>query len=152
MRRQELEIKDRKIIDEIIKKSRVCRLGLSYNDIPYVIPLCFGYDKRQLFFHSYNIGEKIDIIKKNNKVCFEFDIDCEPIPSENACDWQMKYKSVIGFGKASLVTNIGEKIEALNIIMQQYTNQSKFQYSDSSLNKIAIIRVDIESITGKISE
>ncbi len=29
------------------------------------------------------------MLKKNNLVCFKFDIDYEPIKSDKACDWLM---------------------------------------------------------------
>jgi nitroimidazol reductase NimA-like FMN-containing flavoprotein (pyridoxamine 5'-phosphate oxidase superfamily) len=152
MRRKEKEIKNRKIIDEIIHKSKVCRLALSENNTPYIIPLCFSYDHSRLFFHSFHSGKKIDIIRKNNKVCFEFDIDCELVAAEDACSWGMKYKSVIGIGRATLVTDMEGKKKALDIIMQQYSDESGFCYSDRSLKEVTVIRVDIKNITAKKSE
>ena len=43
MRRKDKEILDKKEIESIIKKAGVCRLGLSDNNIPYIVPLNFGY-------------------------------------------------------------------------------------------------------------
>lgn len=39
MRRSEREIKDRKVIDDMIRRSRVCRLAMCDEDRPYVVPL-----------------------------------------------------------------------------------------------------------------
>lgn len=36
-------------------------------------------------FHSNGYGQKLDMLKKNNSVCFEFDIDYEFIKSDNIC-------------------------------------------------------------------
>jgi nitroimidazol reductase NimA-like FMN-containing flavoprotein (pyridoxamine 5'-phosphate oxidase superfamily) len=47
MRRTEKEI-GRAEIDAIIRRSQVCRLGLSDQGEPYVVPLCFGYDGQAL--------------------------------------------------------------------------------------------------------
>ena len=87
MHRKDKEITDIKSIEKIIKKAKVCRLALSLNDTPYIVPICFGYRAETIYFHSAKKGKKIDIIKKNNKVCFEFDIDHELVKSENACKW-----------------------------------------------------------------
>ncbi len=44
MRRKDKEIKDIGEIEFIINKSKVCRIALSDNDSPYIVPVCFGYN------------------------------------------------------------------------------------------------------------
>ena len=151
MRKKENEITEASAIEAIIKKSLVCRLALSYNDSPYIVPLCFGYEDKVLYVHGSQKGKKIDIIKKNQKVCFEFDINTEIVKAEDACHWSMKYRSVIGFGKAQLLEDIEEKRKALNIIMSQYSDGT-FEFNDAVLKKTFVIKVEIESMTGKQSE
>ena len=150
MRRKEKEITEESAIEAIIKKSLVCRLALSDDNSPYIVPLCFGYRDRVLYFHGSLKGKKVDIIKKNQKVCFEFDINTEIVKAEDACHWSMKYQSVICFGKAILLEDVEEKRKALNIIMSQYSDRS-FQFNDALLKKMAVIKVEIESMTGKQS-
>ena len=150
MRRSEKEITDESAIEAIINASLVCRLALSDQDQPYIVPLSFGYQDRTLYFHSALEGKKIDILRKNNRICFEFDVNTEIIEAEKACKWGMKYQSVIGFGKAVLVENIQEKQKALNIIMNHYSDRN-FQFPDKAIEKIAVIKIKIESMTGKHS-
>ncbi len=151
MRKKEKEITEASAIEAIIKKSLVCRLALSDDNFPYIVPLCFGYRDRVLYFHGSLKGKKIDIIKKNQNICFEFDINTEIVKAEDACHWSMKYRSVIGFGKAVLLEDIEEKRKALNIIMSQYSDRT-FQFDDAILKKTFVIKVEIESMTGKQSE
>jgi nitroimidazol reductase NimA-like FMN-containing flavoprotein (pyridoxamine 5'-phosphate oxidase superfamily) len=73
LRRADKEITDRDEIESIIRKSLVCRLGLTDNARLYIVPLCFGYTDNRLYFHSATEGRKIEILKRNNEVCFEFD-------------------------------------------------------------------------------
>ena len=148
MRRKESEIKDIASIEEIIRKAQVCRLALSENDRPYIIPLCFGYKDKTLYFHSAREGKKLRILKKNNNVCFEIDTDRELIKGKKACSCSMKYRSVIGFGKAELIEETELKRRALNIIMQNYF-EGFFKYPDEAVNNTVIIKVEIESMTGK---
>lgn len=150
MRRSEKEITDKSAIEAIINASLVCRLALSDGDQPYIVPLSFGYQDRILYFHSALEGKKIDILKKNNRICFEFDVNTKIIEAEKACKWGMKYQSVIGFGKAVLVENIQEKQKALNIIMNHYSDRN-WQFPDKVIKKTAIIKIEIESMTGKHS-
>jgi nitroimidazol reductase NimA-like FMN-containing flavoprotein (pyridoxamine 5'-phosphate oxidase superfamily) len=150
MRKKEKEITEASAIEAIIKKSLVCRLALSDDNFPYIVPLCFGYRDRVLYFHGSLKGKKIDIIKKNQNICFEFDINTEIVKAEDACHWSMKYRSVIGFGKAQLLEDIEEKRKALNIIMSQYSNGT-FEFNDAILKKSGVIKVEIENMKGKQS-
>jgi nitroimidazol reductase NimA-like FMN-containing flavoprotein (pyridoxamine 5'-phosphate oxidase superfamily) len=148
MRRSKEEITDRTAIDAIIRQCRVCRLGLSDGEEPYIVPLCFGYDGEALYFHSALEGRKIDILRKNNRVCVEFDIPEEMKEAEEGCKWGIRYRSVIGFGTAYLM-NVGEsKRKALEILMAQYSDK-EYAFPDDVVAKTAIIKVVISRITGK---
>lgn len=150
MRRKEQEISDESAIKTIIEKAVVCRLGMVDGNKPYIVPLCFGYHENVLYFHGALKGRKIDFIRMNPNVCFEFDLITETIESKNACDWNMKYQSVIGFGKAVFIESSEEKRKALRIIMAQYSDR-QFQFPENGLKTTAVIKVQVESITGKQS-
>lgn len=151
MRKKDKEIKDENTIESIIKRATVCRIGLSENNVPYIVPLNFGYKDNCLYFHSAREGKKIDMIRNNNEVCFEIDIDSEIVKGEDACGWSMKYYSIIGFGKAFFVEGAEEKRKALDIIMEHYSGKSSFEYPEETVDNSTIIKVKIESMTGKKS-
>ncbi|MGZ6240829.1 MAG: pyridoxamine 5'-phosphate oxidase family protein [Syntrophales bacterium] len=148
MRRSEREIKDRAGIDAMIRQCLVCRLGLFDGEEPYIVPLCFGYDGEGLYFHSASAGRKIDILRKNSRVCFEFDIPEGMREAEQGCRWGIKYRSVIGFGTAEIVDNQEDKKKALQIIMAQYSDK-EFIFPEDVVAKTAIIKVVITRVTGK---
>jgi nitroimidazol reductase NimA-like FMN-containing flavoprotein (pyridoxamine 5'-phosphate oxidase superfamily) len=150
LRRKEKEITDIKEIEFIIQQSQVCRLALADEGLPYIVPLCFGYKNKMLYFHSAKEGQKIDILRRNRQVCFEFDIDARVRSGKTACAWGMGYKSVIGYGTASLVEDPEEKQKALDIIMRQYS-EGEFEYSAKNLAEMLVIKVVISAMTGKKS-
>lgn len=149
MQRTEREIKDRNEIETILHNATVCRLGLSMDNIPYIVPLNYGYKDNCLFFHCAKEGEKIEIIRQNNNVCFEIDIDSNIKKSDSPCKWSAHYKSVIGFGRAYFITEREEKVKGLDVIMSHYSDASKFEYADKSLDNVLIIKVEIDEMTGK---
>lgn len=151
MRKKDREIKDKKLMESILERATVCRVGLSENNVPYIVPVNFGYRDNCLYFHSAKEGKKIDMIRGNNNVCFEIDIDSEVVKGEKACGWTMKYYSIIGFGRAFFVEGFEEKRKALDIVMEHYAGKSSFEYSEGAVNNAAIIKVEIESMTGKKS-
>lgn len=151
MRRNDKEITDKKAIEDIILRSEVCKLAMCEENMPYIVPLCFGFKDNALYFHSAPKGKKNEILKKNPNVCFEFEIFTQVIKSAKACKWGMKYRSVIGFGKAGFIADDDLKRQAFDIIMNQYADGS-FIYEEALLKSTVIIKVEIHSMTGKQSE
>jgi len=150
MRRKDREITNIDEIEGIIKKAICCRIALVDKDEPYIIPVSFGYEKDTLYFHSALEGHKAELIRNNNNICFEIDTDVEVIKGEKPCQWAMKYRSVIGKGKASILKNGEEKAHGLSVIVKHYA-ESDFSFSKSELDPVLVVRVDIERITGKQS-
>jgi uncharacterized protein len=150
MRRKEREIKSVGAIEDVLRRATVCRLGLCEDNRPYVVPVCFGYKDNALYIHCGPEGKKLEIIRKNNNVCFEVDIDKKLVKTERPCKWGFNYKSVIGFGKAVLVEDADTKRKALDIIIQQFS-ANVFEYPEETVRKTTIIKVEIESMTGKQS-
>jgi len=148
MRRKDKQIDDVTAIESIIQRAKVCRLAMCDGGRPYIVPLCFGYKDNALYFHSAGEGKKLEVLKRNANVCFEFDIDTQLIKAEKPCDWGLRYKSIVGFGKAELIDGIELKREGLDIIMHQYS-QGTFEYPQEAIANITIIKVEIESMTGK---
>ena len=151
MRRSDREITDKKAMEDIILRSKVCKLAMCEQNLPYIVPLCFGFKDNTLYFHSAPQGKKIEILKNNPNVCFEFEILTQVVKSAKACRWGMKYRSVIGIGKAVFIIDEDLKRQAFDIIMNQYADGS-FIYEDGSLKSAVIIKVEITSMTGKQSE
>lgn len=150
MRRKDKEIKSKKQIRAIIDKALVCRLAMLDGKKPYIVPLCFGLIGNTLYFHSTKSGKKLSVLKKNPHVCFEFETGVELVPSDVACGMGMKYKSVIGFGKASIVEDSVEKKKALGAIVRHYSDAA-CQFPAAILEKTVVFKVEIIEMTAKKS-
>ena len=150
VRRKDKEVAQIAEIESIIKNCEVCRLGLTNGNAPYVVPLCFGYEKNVLYFHSAAKGQKIELLRENPNVCFEFDTVFEVVKSDEPCAWSMKYQSVIGFGKAVFVESTEEKRKALDVILAHYSNRD-FEFPEKKVRATAVIKVEIDSMTCKQS-
>jgi len=150
MRRKDKQMTEEIEVTDVLQRSQVCRLAMSDGLHPYIVPLCFGFQDNAIYVHSASEGRKLDLIRKNNSVCFEFDIDIELVKNNYPCDWSMRYKSVIGYGKAIFLDDIDEKRRALDIIMRQYST-GEFVFPQSSLDRTIVIKIEIECINGKKS-
>ncbi len=148
MRRKEKQITKTADIEQILKQGQVCRLGFVDKNVPYIVPMNYGYQDQALYFHSAPAGRKIDLIKANPHVCFEVDELIKINKAANACDWGVSFKSVIGTGTARILDTPAEKKAGLDIIMAHYSGRS-FDYPDDMLAKTAVIKVTVEEMTGK---
>jgi nitroimidazol reductase NimA-like FMN-containing flavoprotein (pyridoxamine 5'-phosphate oxidase superfamily) len=151
MRRKEREITGITEMEAIIARADVCRIATTDNNIPYIVTMNFGYSAagRKFYFHCAREGRKIDMIRKNNYVCFELDTDHELITGIEACDFGMKYSSIIGWGKIFILSSDEEKREGFNSIMQHYSERSMFTYIPEQFDKTTVLRLDIINMTGK---
>lgn len=150
MRRKDKKVTDEILIQEILKKSFICRIALFDQEYPYVVPLNYGYKNNALFFHCAIQGKKIDLIKKNNKVGFEIEQNHEILKSEISCKWTTKYRSIMGQGKIEIISDFEKKKEGLDIIMQHHGKKDN-KYNEKIVEKILILKLEIVNLSGKQS-
>ena len=152
MRQAKKEIKDEGLIVDLLNTCHVGRLGtLGKDGYPMVKPLNFAYGDGYIYFHSAREGEKIEDIKRNNRVCFEVDLPIALVKSrETPCRAEYLYRSVIIKGRAYIVEEAGERIQGLKLLMKKYQPEGGYgEFSEDTVKITGIVRIDIEEITGK---
>ena len=150
MRRKKQEVSNPQELKEIFRDAIVCRLAMLDGNVPYVVPLNFGYRDNVLYFHSAGEGKKLELLRQNPDVCFEVESGVEIVQGREACSWGVAFRSIIGYGRAEFVTDADGKRQALDVIMAHYSD-GKFEYSDANITRTTVIRVEISSMTGKRS-
>jgi nitroimidazol reductase NimA-like FMN-containing flavoprotein (pyridoxamine 5'-phosphate oxidase superfamily) len=139
-------------IEEIIKKCDVCNLAMvdSFN-LPYVVPMNFGYEEGVIYFHGSSAGKKVEVLTLNNTVCVSFSTDHElRWQNDNvACSYSMKYRSVVAHGKVFFIDTPEDKINALNIIMKNYTERT-FKYNDPAVRDVNVFKVIVYKLEGRV--
>jgi uncharacterized protein len=148
MRRKEREITDHAEIEYILKTGKVMHIALTDGLVPYIVPVFYAYDGKSIYFHSAKAGGKVEIMKRNNNICFEISLDQGVIESDTACDFEVRHRTVIGIGKAVFVEENAEKIEALNRIVGLFTVK-KFEFPAANLHATLVVKIEIESMKGK---
>jgi nitroimidazol reductase NimA-like FMN-containing flavoprotein (pyridoxamine 5'-phosphate oxidase superfamily) len=149
MRRKDKEVTDQRVIQELLSSAEICRLAMVDNGEPYIVPLNYGFRDNALYVHSAAAGRKIDILKRNSRVCFEVESDSVIVRHEEACRWGTKSRSIIGYGRVEIITDYEEKKHGLDIILAHYGRADSNAYNETQLEAIVILRVAIESITCK---
>lgn len=121
---------------------------------PYGVPLNYVCKKQDnlitAYFHSAISGHKIDAINQNEKVSICV-IGNDDIISEK---YDTAFSSVMAFGKARIVSDYNERVNALKLLINKYSPEYAegcdayiAKYEEKSM--VAVIAVELEHITGK---
>ena len=150
MRRKNKEITDHNLIEEILIKSEICRLGINTDDVPYIVPVNYGYKDNVIYIHSAPKGRKIELLKKNNQVSFEIEYAHKVIREGESCDWTTEFISIMGVGTIEIVSDFENKIKGLDILMKQH-GKEKNSYSENLVKSVVILKLTIKELAGKQS-
>ena len=158
MRRKKEEITDSTTIAAILKKARIGRLAtLGADGYPYIVPVNYVYWLESVYFHCALRGEKLDNIRRHDKVCFEVDLplaylDTGYDKSMPPCEVGQFYQCVVIRGKAEVIEDSTEKVAALNALMACHEGVEGFADITAATPAVAlcaVVAVRVESISAK---
>ena len=152
MTKREFQITDTEQIRAILDTAKVLRLGLAVDNEPYVVPLNYGYTLEDgcltFYMHSAVKGKKLDMIRTNPNVYFELDCGLIPFEGKVACQYGLSYSAVMGRGKATLLEDPEQKMEAMSILMKSQTGKD-FVFNERLVSIVAVIRLEVTEFTAK---
>jgi uncharacterized protein len=136
-------------VDSILNKHSSGVLAVhGENGYPYTIPISYTFDNDSLYFHSANEGHKIDAIRNNDKVSFCV-IDQDDVIQQT---FTTNYRSVVVFGRATIVTDALHRQMALESLVKKYSpdfiREGK-QEIMQAWDQVSVIMISIEHKTGK---
>jgi len=163
MRRSELNADNADEITELLENVEIGYLGImTPNGYPRIVPLNFVAIERRIYFHGATEGEKFEALTSEPKVTFNVDRLYAIIPSDwianrgYACPATTFYKSITIKGKGRSISDLTEKAESLQRIMEKYQPQGGYQPIDASnemykkpLEEVAVFRIDPEQLDFK---
>lgn len=153
MRRSDRQVTDIDTIKSFIAEGDVCRVAIHDNEGLYIFPINYGYifdsGKLAFYFHSAKEGRKVSAAKENCSAAFEIDCGYELIETEGSpCSYSCKFKSVVGTGTLSTVSDIEEKKRALSIIMENLSSKT-FEFNDTAANSVEVLKLEADTFTAK---
>ena len=153
-----LEIKSKEKIIEFLSSQQTGRISsIDENGYPQIIPMNFVFINDVVYMHSHIKGEKLENIKRNQKVGFEVDKSLEFLPSyfsdpTDASLADTLYISVVIKGNASIILDKEEKTTALNGLMKKYQPEGGYEPIKPEmdvLDEVVVIKIVPESLRGK---
>ncbi len=151
MRKTNQEISDKSILEDILKQSGICRIAMIDSELPYILPFNYGYENNYIYIHSAPKGKKIDLLRKNPRVCFEIEQHVEIVINEKACKWATTYRSIVGYGTVSILTDFLQKQKGLEIIMRHNGAPASISFDKKQVDSVVVLQLSIDKLTGKQS-
>ena len=153
-----LVIKSKDKIIQFLNEEQTGRISsIDENGYPQIIPMNFVLVDGSIYMHSHIKGEKLDNVKRNPKVGFEVDKNLEFLPSyffdpDDASLADTLYISVVIKGEAHIVSDVNEKVLALNALMKKYQPEGKYEPMRTDmevLEAVAVIKIIPNEMNGK---
>lgn len=141
------QLLDREYTDTILYKITNGVLAVNGDEgYPYAVPVSYAYDGKAIYFHSAKTGHKIEAIMRNPKVSFCVVGEDNIIPEK----FTTYFRSVIAFGQAEILSDEAEIMYGLKLLSEKYSpGIDPTQEITGGINRLNVIRINIESITGK---
>lgn len=144
---------EREIIYQILDEGLVCQIGFVVDDQPYVIPTAYGRVGEKLYIHGSPASRMLRTLKEGINVCITVTLVDGLVLARSAFHHSMNYRSVVVFGKASVVQDAEEKLEALYAFCEHVVPgrwESVRQPSPNELAGTLVLSVPLVEVSAKV--
>jgi uncharacterized protein len=131
---------------EVLSRTSVARLACCRMNQPYVVPVSFVYDPRQVCLFSFSaIGKKVEWMRANPSVCVEVE-DLED---------RFHWTTVVIFGRYDEITDAPADKELRQRALHLFSERSRWwlpgaaSLSESEHESVVVYRIHIDSMTGR---
>ena len=150
MRRHSQELCKTECEEILINEPRGVLALLGDYDYPYAVPMSHVYVDGKIYFHGSMKGHKNDSIKNYNKASYCV-LNKGVLNNDN---WSYTFKSVIVFGKVTILTDKDEKIDKLTYLGDKFfpTHKQTIDEINRLVDKTEVFELTIDHMSGKIVE
>jgi uncharacterized protein len=149
MRRADREIADPAAVEALLREGDVLCLATHDAEGPYVVPLDYAYRDGVVWIHCAPDGRKLDAVAADPRVSFSVVARHELVTEGKPCEWTSRFTSVIGFGHARVVTEGDELHAGVAALVERHGGDPGLLPAEP--DGVAVIRIDVDRLTGKAS-
>ena len=156
IRRHDREITDKDWIIALLDRAGYGVLATCKDGQPFTVARNFAYDPEAhaIYFHGARKGRTFENAEAGSLANLNVSEMGEWILAERAMNFGVEYKGVVVFGRLSIVDDPNEAKRGLQLLMDKHFPELKpdVDYeatTDTDLKVTAVIRMDIDSWSGK---
>lgn len=155
VRESERAVYDRETAYRILDEGFLCHVGFAVDGQPFVIPTSYGRTGDSLLIHGSAASRMLRQMKDSVPVCITVTLLDGLVLARSIFNHSMNYRSVVVLGKAALVDDPAEKIEALRLLSEHIIPgrwADSRQPNERELKATSILRVPIEEFSAKVRQ
>jgi nitroimidazol reductase NimA-like FMN-containing flavoprotein (pyridoxamine 5'-phosphate oxidase superfamily) len=153
VREADRAVYDREAVYRILDEGFLCHAGFLVDGQPFVIPTSYGRNNDKLFIHGSAASRMLRTMKESIPVCVTVTLLDGLVLARSIFNHSMNYRSVVVLGKATLVDDPTEKIEALRLLSEHIIPgrwADSRQPNERELRATSVLRVPIEEFSAKV--
>jgi uncharacterized protein len=144
---------DRDMIYKILDEAFTCHVGFAMDGQPFVIPTMFARVGDAIFFHGSAASRTLRGLSGGLPVCITVTLSDGLVLARSVFNHSMNYRSVIAIGKATLIDNPVEKLEALRAFTEKIIpgrwNDAR-QPNEKELKATSILKLPLTEVSAKV--
>jgi nitroimidazol reductase NimA-like FMN-containing flavoprotein (pyridoxamine 5'-phosphate oxidase superfamily) len=155
VREADRAIYDREAAFRILDEGFLCHVGFVIDGQPFVIPTSYGRKDDSLYIHGSAASRMLRQMKESVPVCVTVTLLDGLVLARSIFNHSMNYRSVVVLGKATLVDDPDEKIEALRLFSEHIIPgrwADARQPNERELRATSVLRVPIEEFSAKVRQ
>ena len=144
---------DRETIYKILDEGIVCHVGFSTEGQPFVIPTLYARVGDAIYFHGSAASRMLRGAASGVAVCITVTLTDGLVLARSVFNHSMNYRSVVALGKATLVEQAAEKLEALRAFTEKILPgrwAEARQPNEKELKATSILRLALTEVSAKV--
>jgi len=155
VREADRAVYDREAAYRILDEGFLCHVGFVVDGQPFVIPTSYGRTDDSLYIHGSAASRMLRQMKESLPVCVTVTLLDGLVLARSIFNHSMNYRSVVVLGKATLVDDPDEKIEALRLFSEHIIPgrwADARQPNERELRATSVLRLPIEEFSAKVRQ
>ncbi|HEV3278343.1 MAG TPA: pyridoxamine 5'-phosphate oxidase family protein [Terriglobia bacterium] len=144
---------DKAQVHAILDEGYLCHAGFAMDGQPYVIPTLYARAGEQIYFHGSAASRMLRSAGDGLQVCLTVTLVDGFVLARSAFHHSMNYRSVVVLGRARLVTDSGEKRDALRLFTNHLVPgrwEEVRQPTDQELKATSVLALELNEVSAKV--
>jgi len=155
VREPERGVYDREAVYKILDEGFICHVGFSVDGQPFVIPTGYGRNGDSLYIHGSAASRMLRNLDQGVPVCITVTLLDGLVLARSIFNHSMNYRSVMVLGKATLVNDPAEKLEALRLLSEHILPgrwADSRQPNEKELKATSVLKLPIGEFSAKVRQ
>jgi uncharacterized protein len=144
---------DRETVYEILDEGFICHIGFAPEGQPFVIPTGYARVDDKLYIHGSQASRMLRTLSGGVDACVTVTIIDGLVLARSAFHHSMNYRSVVIFGRATLVEDREEKMAAL-VALSEHIIRGRWaevrEPTEQEMKATTVLSVPLEEASAKI--